>query len=114
FWGALRATLAYQQVPVEVLVDGTEWLTRPILNVAVANGRYFGGGMHIAPAADPSDGLLELVAITDRTKLQSVALAPHVYRGTHIRLPGVLHGRGRRVEARPTRAGTEVLIDLDG
>lgn len=114
FWGALRATLTYQPTPVEVSVDGTEWLTSPILNVAVANGRYFGGGMHIAPEADPTDGLFELVAITDRTKLQSVALAPHLYRGTHIGVPGVLSRRGRRVEARSTRAGAEVLIDLDG
>jgi diacylglycerol kinase (ATP) len=114
FWGALRATLAYRPTPVEVIVDGKEWLASPILNVAVANGRYFGGGMHVAPTADPSDGQLDVVAITDRTTLESVALAPHLYRGTHLRQPGVLHCRGRRIEARTTRADAEVLIDLDG
>lgn len=114
FWGALRATLAYRPAPVEVVVDGTTWLTSPILNVALANGRYFGGGMRVAPEADPGDGLLDLVAITDRTKLEGVALAPHLYRGTHLGQAGVLTRRGKRVEARPTRAGAEVLIDLDG
>lgn len=114
FWGALRATLAYQQPPVEVFVDGKEWLAAPIMNVAVANGRFFGGGMHIAPGADPADGLFDLVAITDRNKLEQIGLAPYVYQGTHLAQRGVLHTQGREVEARPTRSNVDVLIDLDG
>ncbi|NLE87109.1 MAG: diacylglycerol kinase family lipid kinase [Myxococcales bacterium] len=114
FLGALRATFAYRPVPVEVLVDGDAWLTSPILNVALANGRFFGGGMHIAPEADPSDGWLDLVAITDRNAVQSLGLAPYLYRGTHMNQAGVHGRRGRRVEARPTRPDAEVLIDLDG
>lgn len=114
FWGALRATLAYRPTPVELRVDDEEWLAGAILNVAIANGRYFGGGMHVAPAADPSDGVFDLVAITDRTKFEGIALAPRLYQGTHMGQPGVVHGRGRRIEARATRPSAEVLIDLDG
>lgn len=114
FLGALRATLAYRPAPVEILVDDRHWLTSPVLNVALANGRFFGGGMHVAPEADPSDGLLDLVAITDRTSLQGIGLAPHLYRGTHMNEAGVHGCRGRRVEARPTRPDAEVLVDLDG
>jgi YegS/Rv2252/BmrU family lipid kinase len=114
FWGALRATLAYRPTPVEVRVDGEEWLAGAVLNVAVANGRYFGGGMKVAPEADPSDGLFDVVAITDRTKLEGIALAPRLYQGTHVGQPGVQSTRGRRIEARATRSSAEVLIDLDG
>ena len=41
----------YQNAPVRVRVDGKVALEAPIFNVALANGRYFGGGMMIAPAA---------------------------------------------------------------
>ena len=37
----------------------------------IANGRYFGGGMKIAPDADPPDGLFDVVALGDLTPLQS-------------------------------------------
>jgi YegS/Rv2252/BmrU family lipid kinase len=113
-WGAFRATLAYRPVPVELRVDGEERFVGPIVNVAVANGRFFGGGMKVAPDADPKDGLFDVVAITDRTTLESVALAPHMYRGTHVSQTGVISLRGRRIEARATRPEAEVLVDLDG
>jgi YegS/Rv2252/BmrU family lipid kinase len=113
-WGAFRATLAYRPVPVEVRVDGEERFVGPIVNVAIANGRFFGGGMKVAPDADPKDGLFDVVAITDRTTLESVALAPHMYRGTHVSQTGVISLRGRRIEARATRPDAEVLVDLDG
>ncbi len=112
--GALRATLVYHPAPVELFVDGRLALEAPVVNVALANGRYFGGGMKIAPDADPSDGLLDVVAICDRTSFQSIALTPHVYRGTHVHLPGVHTLRGRVIEARPTRPADQVLVDLDG
>ena len=50
---------------VRVLVDGVPWLESPVVNVTIANGRYFGGGMQIAPDADPADGLFDVVAVGD-------------------------------------------------
>ncbi len=114
FLGALRATLAYRPVPVEVIVDGKPSFVGPIVNVAVANGRFFGGGMKVAPDAEPSDGLFDIVAITDRSKLETVGLTPHIYRGTHVNLEGVISLRGRKIEARTTRPDGRVLVDLDG
>ncbi len=114
FLGALRALYAYRNIPVVVRVDGQDCLEAPVLNVAIANGRYFGGGMKIAPDADPSDGLLDVVAVYDLTRAQGLGLAHRIYRGTHVGCPGVRVARGRVVEAIPVRAGDEVLIDLDG
>lgn len=42
--------------------DGGEQVTEAI-NVVVANARFAGGGIEVAPQADPFDGLLELVVI---------------------------------------------------
>jgi len=114
FLGTLRAMLVYRNAPVRVKVDDKVWLEAPIFNVALANGRYFGGGMMIAPDADPSDGLIDVVALHDMTRVQSALLAQHIYKGTHLDNPGVKVARGRIVEAEPLLSSREVLIDMDG
>jgi YegS/Rv2252/BmrU family lipid kinase len=114
FLGTLRAMLVYQNAPVRVRVDGTVWLESPIANVALANGRFFGGGMQIAPNADPSDGLLDVVAIGDVTRLASMAMAQDIYAGTHLGRRDVTHTRAAVVEAEALVPGAEVLIDMDG
>jgi YegS/Rv2252/BmrU family lipid kinase len=114
FLGSLRATLSYKSAPVRVKVDGKTVLEAPILNVAIANGRYFGGGMMIAPDADPSDGLFDVVALYDMTRAQGIALAAKIYRGSHTESPGVRVSRGSVVHAEPLHPWGEVLIDMDG
>jgi YegS/Rv2252/BmrU family lipid kinase len=114
FLGTLRAMLVYRNAPVRVKVDGKVCLEAPIFNVAMANGRYFGGGMMIAPDADPSDGMLDVVALHDLSRTQGIALAQHIYKGSHLGQPGVKVARGKVVEAEPLVARTEVLVDMDG
>jgi YegS/Rv2252/BmrU family lipid kinase len=114
FLGTLRAMAIYRNAPVRISVDGRPFLEGPVFNVALANGRYFGGGMKIAPDADPADGLLDVVALGDLSRLRSVGLASHVYRGSHVNEAGVQVGRGAEIVAAPLVDGDEVLIDMDG
>lgn len=114
FIGALRALAVYQNAPVELRVDGRVFLESPIVNVALANARFFGGGMKIAPDADPADGLLDVIAIGDLSRARSMALSPHIYRGSHVDQADVHTCRGALIEARPLAQSTEVLIDMDG
>jgi YegS/Rv2252/BmrU family lipid kinase len=114
FVGTLRAMVSYKNAPVRVRVDGKVCLEAPILNVAIANGRYFGGGMKIAPDADPSDGLFDVIALHDLSRAQGVALAHRIYQGSHVGQPGVLVARGAVVEAESLVPRAEVLIDMDG
>jgi YegS/Rv2252/BmrU family lipid kinase len=114
FLGSLRALLSYDNAPVRLRVDGEVCLEAPIVNVALANGRYFGGGMKIAPDADPSDGLLDVIAMHDLTRAQGVALAPRIYQGTHVGQRGVRVLRGSVIFAESLVPRAEVLIDMDG
>ena len=114
FLGTLRALIAYRNAAVRVKVDGEVWLESPIVNVAVANGRFFGGGMQIAPEADPGDGLFDVVALGDLTRLQTAGLTQHIYAGTHLGRPDISSTRGALVEAEALAPGAEVLIDMDG
>ena len=54
-WGAFR------RVPTRITHDGGTHASA-VCNVVVANGQFFGGGMHVAPRALPTDGRLNLQA----------------------------------------------------
>ena len=114
FVGTLRAMAIYKNTVVKVTVDGNPWLEGPIFNVAIANGRYFGGGMNVAPDADPADGRFDVVALGDLSRLGAMTLSRKIYTGEHVTAPGVRITRGARVEATPVRASDVVLIDMDG
>ncbi len=111
FVATLRATLAWRNRPVRIRIDGEELPEQPIYNVAVANGRWFGGGMMIAPQARPDDGLFDVVCLGDLSFTETLGLTRHIYAGTHLALPKIWHRRGRVIEA---ASDAEVLLDVDG
>lgn len=62
---------------------------------AVANTRYFGGGMAICPDARPDDGQLEITLVGPVSRLELARVLPLVFSGRHLRHPGVSTRRGR-------------------
>lgn len=115
FFGAtLRAMAEYKNASVRVKVDGATWFEGPAFNVAIANGRFFGGGMMIAPQADPSDGRFEVVAVGNLSRTEVLGLTPKIYRGAHLSSDGVRVTSGVRVEAEAIHPWASVLADVDG
>lgn len=112
YLGAVRATLSFDPEPVELWLDGKLTVVAPLRNVAICLGGYFGGGMRIAPSADPSDGVFEIVTVAG-SKMQTLSLTLDIYRGRHLERDFVDAYRAKRVEARPV-GSQEVLVDLDG
>ncbi|HVU05302.1 MAG TPA: diacylglycerol kinase family protein [Polyangiaceae bacterium] len=111
--GSVRAMSTYRNAKVKVRVDGKDWYEGRVVVVAVANGRYFGGGMHIAPEAVLDDGLFDVVTVGDMSFLESLVVSPSLYRGKHLAAKRVTSIRGRLVEALPL--GPEpVYVDTDG
>jgi YegS/Rv2252/BmrU family lipid kinase len=110
--GAVRAILAYECGDVRLRVDGALVHEGPAVLATAANGRYFGGGMHVAPEARLDDGLLDVVVLSEVPKLDLLRKLPLVYRGTHLRDPAVKLYRGRLIEAEA--APGQVALELDG
>ena len=80
-----------------------------ITNLVVANGQFFGGGMHVAPKASPTDGRLD-VLIQIGTKADYIAAITKVYKGRHIPSPAIKEYRAKRVEV-TTKAPLRVEAD---
>lgn len=113
--GALGSITRYRCRSVRILADGQEVCDEPVVLGAVANGRYFGGGMLIAPNASPADGLLDLVIVRELSKATLLASLPSLYRGTHLANPAVSVVRASRIEAHPSSPeAPPVWIDVDG
>jgi YegS/Rv2252/BmrU family lipid kinase len=86
----------YRNLSVRVVLDG-QVLEQVANAVVVANGRYFGGGMFVAPDASLEDGLFDVIIVGDMGKLELLANTPRLYKGTHLSHPKVSHYRAREV-----------------
>src|SRR5262245_32492755 len=111
-FGALRAIARHRPQPVRIRVDGEVVHEGPFVLAAVANGRFFGAGMHIAPEARTDDGLFDLIVVAGLGRAQVLRKLPIIYRGAHLGDAAVRAWRGRSVEAEPL--GGVVPVELDG
>lgn len=62
---------------------GPHEFTGEALNVTVANGQFFGGGLNVAPRASVQDGVLD-VQVFRAPRTAAFAVMPRVMRGTHL------------------------------
>jgi diacylglycerol kinase (ATP) len=77
-------------------MDGTSRTFEGTL-VAVGNCASYGGGMRIAPAADPADGLLDVIIAEPLGRAALARLKPRLRHGTHVTDPRVTTFRARQV-----------------
>lgn len=117
-WGKLaylRASLEtardFDVQEFSLMLDGEERLVRAV-NVAVANCRYAGGGWLAAPAANPEDGLLDVVVIEDAGISQVLDLAPAALaRSDYLDKEGIFHARAREISVGSRPGGLQFTAD---
>ena len=88
----------------------------PAYLIAICSGRWFGGGMDVAPMAFPDDGRLEVITITARTKFVLADRIRGVYAGRHLLEPTVHHFPCSRIELSidDEAAQRRFFLDVDG
>jgi diacylglycerol kinase family enzyme len=106
--GRLRCTMELEGRREERAVDA--------YMIAICNGRYFGGGMHVAPGAKVDDGRLEVIAMDAPSKLAFALFAQRIYDGSHLSAPGVQRFSCDRVtvDLENEDARSVFLLDVDG
>lgn len=116
--GSVRATAKWRNQRVRMVLDpdtpDEQVLERRIYLTAVANARFFGGGMMIAPGAVMDDGLFDVVVMGDISKAKVLLNSGTIYKGTHLDLDEVEHHLARAVRAEAFEGDPPVLIDMDG
>jgi len=111
FYTALvREFLAWTNTEMTVAFDAGE-RTGLMHDVVVANGRFLGGGMKLAPDAQPDDGLFDVVLVGDISKLDFALTSPKLYRGGHVGHPRVEVVQSGWVTV---EADDPKLVELDG
>jgi diacylglycerol kinase family enzyme len=113
-WATARATLSYTNQRVQLVFDGKDRVEATINTVAVANGRYFGGAMMVAPHAEVDDGAFDVVAIGDLGFADLVTSGRRLYKGTHLTMDKVTTRRAKVVEAEGIDPGAVIELDVDG
>jgi len=109
----LQEVLDLEPIRIRVRIDGGEERSLQTVNFCIANARYFGGGMMIAPDAKINDGYFDIVNIGDIGTAKILINAHTLYRGTHVALPEVNSTLARRVEIRAAD-NVEIMIETDG
>ncbi len=84
FWLALAR---FTSGKIEAVV-GRHRFDGEAINVVIANGQFFGGGMNVAPKATINDNVLDVQIFTG-PKRQAFTIMPRVVRGSHLTHTGV-------------------------
>jgi diacylglycerol kinase family enzyme len=108
---AIIRTLRTLECPLVRIRAGAFETEQRVLMIAAANGRYYGGGMKVAPNAEPDDGLIEVCIADSMGRLSALRKLPRFVAGTHVTLKEVRMLRTPELELEFLEP---VLIELDG
>ena len=95
-----------------VIMDGKRTIKcNRLLFVAAMNTRYEGGGMPMAPAANPYDGKITACVAHDISRLKHLFLMTKIIKGKHINYKGVDQVTAKTIEV---KAEAPMTIHTDG
>ena len=106
---ALRELASFSPLHYDMIIDGVRRRQEAML-VAVSNTGIFGGGMRIAPEADPTDGLLDVTVVGPVSRTTLLRLLPSMYSGAFVKHPCVEQFPARSIEL----AGGGLFVMGDG
>ena len=112
-WHSLVQGMLYKNQKVRLQIDDDFDETLKITLAVVANCQYFGGGMHIAPKADPEDGLFDVLIGHNMKKSEISKLLGSVGSGAHVGHPKIIERRAAKIIATPLD-NRPVCHDVDG
>ena len=103
-WGPLAymrsAAAAFSELrgyTTNVSFDDQPPIEVDLYNVVIANGRYVAGGIPIAPEADVSDGLLDVILIPERGAAELAIVAAQILLGKHLGSDAIIFKRAQKV-----------------
>lgn len=110
FLGVLTTVFKYKSYDLKINIDNDGFNLSSLL-VAVANGRYYGGGINVAPKAKLDDGFFDICLIKRVGRLKILGLFPKVIKGTHETIKEVDFRCGKMVHI---YSEEDLAFNIDG
>lgn len=109
--GAASALPSRKEYETFIAYDDGPLQAVSALGMIVANGRTVAGGKRVAPLADPTDGLLDVVVIKSGSLLNLAEVGTRLLAGNYLDSPNVYHRTARRVRI---TASPSMTFNIDG
>ncbi|MEH7081276.1 diacylglycerol kinase family protein [Neobacillus drentensis] len=107
----LKKLFTYKTSTIDLSIDGKKHIFEQTWFVTASNQPYYGGGMKIAPAAEPDDGLFDITVVHQLTRWKLLLVFISVFWGKHIHFKEVKTYTGRSVSI---QSPTKLFVHADG
>ena len=97
-----RELFTFKSSAYTIVTDGVAVRVNALL-IAMANGRQYGNGALIAPAAALDDGRLDVVVVEGRSPLATLLQAPRLFSGQIANAPGVTSVKAMKIDVTSDR-----------
>lgn len=111
FLSILLTFLTFKHKKIKVSWEGFTW-EGSVLSLVVANGRFFGSGLGIAPEAKLDDGLFEVVIFAKLSIMDYLRNYSRLRRAQRIDHPEVFYHRTGKLSVE-TKGG-RIIVEADG
>jgi YegS/Rv2252/BmrU family lipid kinase len=108
--GILRSILRNYKRNIEIEIDGRT-INKTVLMVVIANGKFYGNGIPIAPGAKPDDGMLDICVIDWCTRIRILTVLPEVMKGMIESLHEFTHFYGKNIRIHSEET---LFLNFDG
>lgn len=106
----IQTFFTYKNKSVKILADDWEWEGR-LNSLAIANGKYFGSGLCIAPNANPSTETFEVVISGDISIMDYIRNVSKIKKGKVIAHPQLFYKTAREITV---TSEDDCAIECDG
>lgn len=96
-WAVLTEMAQLKPRRYRLIIDGQPLELDAVL-IAIGNGGYFGGGVHVCPRADTLDNKLDLTIIKPVSRRTLVSVFPKLYGNNFVQHPAIEYRQAVRVE----------------
>lgn len=100
----------YKSKKLNIQLDDNNICEKTLLT-AVANGKYYGGGMKVAPGAELCDGNFVICHVKDLSSLKIIRLFPKLIKGIHDTIKEVTFYKGKKIRV---QCEEEISVNIDG
>ncbi|MCB1177403.1 MAG: YegS/Rv2252/BmrU family lipid kinase, partial [Leptospiraceae bacterium] len=115
YLASLQNFLSYKNRRLRIVLDDKEEKEFKVVNLAICNGQYFGGGMQISPESQISDGYLNIVVVGDWGYFAKIIHSGKLYNGSILSVSEVYSFKAKKIKVIPLDSEPPfTYIDNDG